>query len=151
MDPPNGLIYQSELPFERDAVQCQDGKWVLVQLRRSSLKVLAEAGTKKEILELARTMAEMPLWEEHYVGLSLINCVPPKGVYRHPQTCFLVTDGSPVPARTRAEPESHVRLKTIQAEPAPETPRSAGWPEEQRPADWKERVKKIIEKKVRGL
>jgi len=152
MDPPNGLIYQSELPFERDAVQCQDGKWVFVQLRRTSLTT-AEADTRKEILELASTMAEMPLWEEHYVGLSLIKCVPPKGVYRHPQTCFLVTDGSPAPAKAKAEPESHVRLKTLQCQskPAPETPRSAGWQEEQRPADWRERVKKIIEKKVRGL
>jgi hypothetical protein len=151
MDPPDGLIYQSELPFERDAVQCRDGKWVFVKLRKAPSSIVAEAGTRKEILELAEASVEMPLWEEHYVGMSMIKCVPPKGVYRHPQTCFLVTDGSPMPGKSRTEPESHVRLKTLQSEPAPETPRSAEWHEEQRPADWKERMKKIIKKKVQGL
>jgi hypothetical protein len=139
VDPLDSLVYQSELPFERDAVQCRDGRWVFVKFRKAPSPVLAEAGTKKEIMELAERMSEMPLWEEHYVGMSMIKCVPPEGVYRHPQTCFLVTDGSPRPSKP--EPESH--------EAAPETPRSAGWQEE-RPSDWK-RVKAAVVRKIRGL
>jgi hypothetical protein len=145
MDPPNGLIYQSELPFERDAVQCRNGRWVFVKLRRAPTEVLAEADTREKILAVARATAELPLWEEHYEEMTMVDCVPPKGVFRHPQTCFLVTDGSPRKTAPPPEPESHVRMRTA-PERAPDTPRSAEWREE-RPSDWKIRVKKLI----RGL
>lgn len=151
MDPLNSLIYQSELPFERDAIQCRNGRWVFIRLRRAPARILAEADTKEEILALARTLAEMPIWEEHYEDMAMVDCIPPKGVYRHPQTCFLVTDGTPRPTQMKPEPESHVRLKVvpIDMEP-PETPRSAGFQEES-PTDWKARVKQILVKKVRSL
>lgn len=144
MDLPDGLVSQNELPVERDAVQCRDGRWFMVQLRLAPVKIVAEAATKKEIMAVAETTAELPLWEEHYVHMILVKCVPPKGVFRHPQTSFLVTDGSPRPAKTVPNPDSHVRLKVI-PEAAPETPRSAGWREE-RPSDWKIIVKKLIQK-----
>jgi hypothetical protein len=144
MDPPKSLVYQSELPMERDAIQCRDGRWFLVRLRMAPMKVIAEADSRDKILIIARATAELPLWEEHYEGMTLVDCTPPKGVYRHPQTCFLVTDGSPRPAKIAPEPESHVRLK-VMPETAPETPRSAEWREE-RPVSWRRQVKKLIQK-----
>lgn len=152
MDPPNGLVYQSELPFERDAVQCLNGKWRFVRLRRAPLDVVAEGGAKEAIWKIARALADGPIWEEHYEGTVLVDCVPPKGVYRHPQTCFLVVDGSPMPGRgAPAHPDSHVRMKVVpeqSLEQAPETPRSAAWPEE-RQTDWRS-FKEAVIKKIRG-
>lgn len=149
MDPPNGLVYQSELPFERDAVQCVNGKWRYVRLRRAPLDVVAEAPTKEAVWRLARALADRPVWEEHYEGMTLVDCIPPKGVFRHPQTCFLVTDGSPMPPKeVPAHPESHVRMK-VAPEQSPQTPRSAAWQEE-RPTDWRSKMETIV-KKIRKL
>jgi hypothetical protein len=144
MDPPNGLVYQGELPFERDAVQCHSGRWRYVRLRQAPMDVVAESDSKEEVWRLARKLADRPVWEEHYEGMTLVGCVPPKGVYRDPQTCFLVTDGSPRPPKVAPEPDSHVRLK-IMPEEAPETPRSAERKEE-RPVSWRLQVKKLIQK-----
>lgn len=149
MDPPNGLVYQSELPFERDAVQCINGKWRYVRLRRAPLDLVAESPTKEAVWRIARALSDRPVWEEHYEGTVLVDCVPPKGVFRHPQTCFLVTDGSPMPKREApAHPESHVRMK-VSSETAPQTPRSAAWPEE-KPTDWKS-FREAVVKRIRGL
>lgn len=149
MDPPNGLVYQSELPFERDAVQCVNGSWRYVRLRRAPIDVVAEAPTKEDVWRIARTLADRPVWEEHYEGMKLVDCIPPKGVYRHPQTCFLVTDGSPMPSKdVPAYPDSHVRMKVVPEQP-PNTPKSAAWPEE-KPADWRSKMEVIV-KKIRKL
>lgn len=148
MEFPASFIYQSELPFERDTVQCRDGKWVFVRYRRAPEEVLARADTREEIWRMARRVTDGPVWEEHYEGMQMVDCIPPKGVFRHPQTCFIVTDGSPRPSKPAPEPESHVRLKAA-PEAAPETPRSLNWPEER--TDWKSRVKEAVVKKIRRL
>lgn len=145
VDPPDGLIYQSELPFERDAVQCHGGKWRYVKLRKAPLDIVAESNSKEEIWRLAKKLSDRPIWEEHYEGMTMVDCTPPPGVFRHPMTCFLVTDDSVKLAdtiRPPPHPDSHVRLKASMADltPAPETPRSASWPE---PNDW---IKKLIRK-----
>lgn len=148
MGPPDGLVYQGELPFERDAVQCCSGRWRYVRFRKAPAEVF-EAGSKEDAWRIARSLADRPVWEEHYEGLTMIGCTLPPEVFRHPQTCFLVTDGSPRPSKAVPEhPDSHVRLK-VKVEPPPETPRSAGWQEE-RVTDWK-RVKDAVVKKIRGL
>lgn len=149
MDPPSGLVYQSELPFERDAVQCCDGRWKYVRLRRAPIDVVAESDKKEDVWRMARVLADRPVWEEHYEKMVMVDCVPPKGVFRHPKTCFLVTDGTKMsdttrPSKPPTEPESHVRLRVQESEPPP-TPKSASWPEEQ-PTDWKRKIKKLVGK-----
>lgn len=144
MGPPNGLVYQNELPFERDAVQCRDGKWYFVRLRHTP-GIVTEADSKEAAMHMATKLSDRPFWEEHYEGMVLVDCIPPQGVFRHPQTCFLVTDGSKREATKIPEhPASHVRLKVRESEP-PRTPRSASWPEE-RTSDWKLKIKKLVDK-----
>ncbi len=151
MDPPEGLIYQSELPFERDAVQCIDGKWRYVRLRKGPVDVVAESSKKDDVVRIARQLSDKGFWEEHYEGMKLVDCVPPKSVFRDPGTCFLVVDGSPRPEKAPSHPESHVRVKkAVTSEPAPETPRSASWDDAERRTDWRAKIR-VISKKIRGL
>lgn len=120
-------IGQAELPVERDAVQCRDGTWVFIRYRMSPSKVLLEAKDRETVWKAARVLSQGPIWEERYVGMQLVDCMPPPNVWRRKDTRFLVTDGTPQP--TPAPVESGVFLsgkKYEETEDAPKTPLSAG-------------------------
>lgn len=147
------LIYQNELPVERDAIQCRDGTWVFVKYRMEPARVLVQSDNEHVVRAFAALIKDGPVWEERYVKMQLIDCIPPASVWRRRDTGFLVTDGTPKPPIPSEAPaaESGVfrkgRAETIIPGP-PDTPRlPVSAPVEK--SGWTARMKRAA-KKITG-